>query len=199
MSPFILQKIISSSDLISHLQGEKNFRTKELFTLVENCIITHVWKIKRINSCKKNIPTCQPWQRLTTVTKYHGMRQIVYLLLSSQWYQKHFWRYFFLKLMFHAARDYTVCSISGQMLYWFVLALISLRSQHLFTPVMKPEHRPNKPHCQGETGLHWGSVIRKGSPCFQWGLSEGRKGPLVSSSSVLRLKARCYCLQSYLL
>lgn len=78
------------------------------------------------------------------------MRQILYLLLSSQWFQKHFWRYIFLKFMFQTAWDYTVCSTSGQILYWLVLALIFLRSQHLLTPVMKPEHRANKPHCQGE-------------------------------------------------
>lgn len=52
-SPFSLLKIISSVDLISHLQGEKSFRTKELFTLVENGINTHGWKVERINSNEK--------------------------------------------------------------------------------------------------------------------------------------------------
>lgn len=58
-SLFSLLKIISSGDLISHLQGEKSFRTRELFILEENCVNTHGRKVKSIDSNEKNIPTCE--------------------------------------------------------------------------------------------------------------------------------------------
>lgn len=150
-------------------------------------------KLKKKTSYKKNIPTCQPQRLTTNIMEWDKFSTVYYLPSGTSSISEDI---FFLN---SCSKLHTVCSTSGHMLYWFVLVLISLRSQHLLTPVMKPVHRQNKPHCQGETGLHWGFVIRKGSLCFRWGWSKGTKSPLVSSSLVLQLKARCHGLQSYLL